>query len=136
MRPTTARAISVITSPEANATCTTPCGYAWTMSARLRIVRSGSGTTIVARPGRSAVFATGRTVRRGLAGPAAAQGAQHVWICNTRTPLRTPTQRQLGCALPNRGSERLRRPVVLENALGGFVAQGLEFLQDVGGGHL
>ncbi len=54
MRPTMARAISVMISPEANATWTTPCGCAWTMSAQLRIVRPGSETMIVASPGVSA----------------------------------------------------------------------------------
>ena len=37
--------------------------------------------------------------------------ASAVSIFNTRTPYQNPTQpRQLGCALPNRGSERFRRP--------------------------
>jgi hypothetical protein len=51
MMPTAVRLLSVSTSPEANATFTTPWASAWTMRARLRIVRSGSLTTIVARPG-------------------------------------------------------------------------------------
>jgi hypothetical protein len=54
MRPTMVRVDSVIMSPDVNATCTTPWGQTWTMNTQLRIVRSGSETMIVARPGRSA----------------------------------------------------------------------------------
>ena len=54
MRPTMVRADRVITSPEANATCTPPFGRGWTMRAGLRMVRPGSETMIVARPGVSA----------------------------------------------------------------------------------
>ena len=54
MLPTMVRAESVIMSPEVNATFTTPWGRSSTMNTRLRIVRPGSDTTIVAGPGRSA----------------------------------------------------------------------------------
>ena len=54
MLPTMVRAESVIMSPEVNATFTTPWGRSSTMNTRLRIVRPGSETTIVARPGRIA----------------------------------------------------------------------------------
>ena len=54
MLPTMVRAESVIMSPEMNATFTTPWGRSSTMNTRLRIVRPGSVTTIVARPGRNA----------------------------------------------------------------------------------
>jgi len=54
MLPTMVRAESVIMSPEANATFTTPWGRCSTMNTRLRMVRPGSETMIVARPGVSA----------------------------------------------------------------------------------
>lgn len=54
MWPTMVRAINVMISPDANATFTTPCGRSSTMKTRLRIVRPGSETTIVAWPGRNA----------------------------------------------------------------------------------
>jgi hypothetical protein len=50
MLPTMVRAESVIMSPEVNATFTTPWGRSSTMNTRLRIVRPGSDTTIVAGP--------------------------------------------------------------------------------------
>ncbi len=53
MQPTALRAMSVSMSPEVNATFTTPWRSS-TMNTRLRIVRPGSETTIVARPGRIA----------------------------------------------------------------------------------
>ena len=48
------RVDSVSMSPDVNATCTAPWGQTWTMNTQLRIVRSGSETMIVARPGRRA----------------------------------------------------------------------------------
>ena len=56
IRPTMVRADNVRMSPEANATWTTPCGCAWTMSAQLRIrpfASADAGILRAARPSSS-----------------------------------------------------------------------------------